>query len=138
MTPLEIVVKTIHGYIPLHIYSPEFSWRGLVFPPIVSIKVGQGNHVAEIGDYEQYNFMLEATKTAAGFTPGSESTDIRRFWVMGKKDLRVDLYIFSLQNGIIKTFQRDTAVWGSELDGASTTGWKVGIEPNTPRLPEEA
>jgi hypothetical protein len=133
MDNIEILVKTGFGVVPLNIYSPDFSWRESIFPPIVSITVRQGHHAAEIGDYEQYNFIMEVTMTMVSMNgPVAENIEPRRFWVMGKRGEQVDLYIFNLNKGIIHTFQRDVANWGAELEGASTTGWKKGVTSDNP------
>lgn len=131
---LQIIVNTIHGKKELDIYSPDFTWRNIVFPPITSIVVKQGHHSAEIGEYQQYNFMLEVIQQLAGFgNVGSDSSEISRFWIMGNMDMKVDLYIFDCYKGVISRFSRDTQPWGAELDGASTTGWKLGVVPeNSP------
>jgi hypothetical protein len=128
---MSIVVETVHGNIPLDIHNPAFTWRGLVFPPIKSIIVRQGHHAAEISEYQQYNFMIEVTQQTVGMggALGIGDIEVRRFWVMGNVDKRVDLYIFDVYKGIITKFEKKTEPWGAELDGASTTGWKLGDQP---------
>lgn len=127
---LEIVVITENGAkIPLDIYSRNFTWRDLILPPIKSIIVRQGHHAAEIGEYTQFNFMLEVTQQTVGFGTADVSfgpIEPRKFWIMGNVDKRVDLYIFECYKGAIISFARDTQAWGSEFDGASTSGWKLG------------
>ena len=109
MDNLEILVKTSFGVVPLNIYSPEFSWRETIFPPIISVTVKQGHHAAEIGDYEQYNFIMEVTMNMISISgPVAESVDPRRFWIMGKRGDKVDLYIFNLNKGIIHSFSSRT------------------------------
>jgi len=124
---IDIIVNTEYGGVPMHIYSPTFSWRELMFPPIKAITVSQGQHSAEISDYEQYNFIVEVSQNMVSMSgPTVDRVEPRKFIVMGKMGSRVDLYIFSVYQGMIKTFQRDIAKWGAELDGSSTSGWKKG------------
>jgi hypothetical protein len=126
---VQILVVTDFGKIPLDIYSHQFTWRDLIFPPIKTIIVQQGQSKAEIYDYEQYNFLLEVTQQLSSFGGvGSSSLEPRRFWVMGNVDKLVDLYIFDCYKGVITASHKETHPWGAELDGASTTGWKMGIE----------
>ena len=127
---LSIVVETAHGNIPLDINKSDFTWRGLVFPPIKSIIVRQGHHAAEIGEYQQYNFMLEVTQQTVGMggALGLGNIEVRRFWVMGNVDKRVDLYVFDVYKGMVTKFEKKTEPWGAEFDGASTTGWKIGYQ----------
>lgn len=125
---MSIIVDTIHGKVPLDVTNPNFTWRELILPPIKAIVVQQEHHAAEIGEYTQYNFMVEVIQQTVGMgSAGSGSTEVSRFWVMGNIDKRVDLYIFHLYKGMITRFERSTAPWGAELDGASTTGWKIGV-----------
>lgn len=126
---IKIIVNTTNGGVPMNIYNPDFSWRQLVFPPIKSIIVAQGHHSAEIGDYDQYNFLIEVTQRMVGFgsSEGTETATPRKFIVMGCKGTRVDLYEFSIMGNVITKFTRDTEAWGSEYEGASTTGWKKGL-----------
>jgi hypothetical protein len=126
---VQIIVTTAFGKIPLDIYSNNFTWRDLIFPPIKSIIVQQGHHAAEIANYEQYNFMLEVTQQLIGMgSTGSSTIEPRRFWVMGNVGKKVDLYVFECYQGVITNFQREEQPWGAEFDGASTSGWKLGIE----------
>ena len=128
---LEIIVDTIHGKIPLEIYNPNFTWRELVFPPIRSITVKQGNQSARFEEYTQYNFLLEVTQeTVAGFSDNPIAgmrIEPRRFWIFGNVDMRVEKFEFHIYRGVVTGFNKTTETWGSEHDGASTSGWKLGV-----------
>jgi hypothetical protein len=123
---MSIIVDTIHGKVPLDVTNPNFTWRELILPPIKAIVVQQGHHAAEIGEYTQYNFMVEVIQQTASMGGVGGLPEVSRFWVMGNIEKRVDLYIFHLYKGVITRFERSTEPWGAELDGASTTGWKLG------------
>lgn len=124
---INILVTTVFGNkIPLDIYANDFTWRNLVLPNIKSIIVQQGGHAAEISGYEQYNFLLEVTQQLITASVGSSALEPRTFWVMGKTENKVDLYVFSCYKGNITQFNKQTEPWGAELDGASTSGWKLG------------
>jgi hypothetical protein len=126
---IEILVITSQGKIPLNIYSHQFTWRELVLPPILAITVKQGHQTAEIKDYQQFNFLLEVIQKLPGFggQVGDETKIPISIMVMGNVDKRVDVYRFQIYHGKIVAMSTSEEVWGAELEGASTSGWKIGI-----------
>lgn len=98
----------------------DSKWNKQPNKPIKKLSCTLFGITKELEGYQSYNYLMEKkTKIKSGAI--IQSNIPTRIFILGKKDEKVDMWIFDLKT---KKIEFETTILGMEYQNAPTTGWR--------------